>query len=57
MSLNYIYKEDKMKKLIYIIIAALLIIGSYKWQEWKLENIWGIQNPSFFQVWDSIGRK
>ena len=46
-----------MKKLIYIIILALLIFGSYKWQEWKLENIWGIQNPSFFQVWDSIGYK
>ena len=45
---------EKLMYMIIMIIVVLLIIGSYKWQEWKLENIWGIQNPSFYQVLDSM---
>ena len=38
-----------------LLLILLLLVGSYKWQEFKLKHIWGIENPSFFQVWDSMG--
>lgn len=47
-------KIDEYKVAIAIILAVsgLLMFGQYKWQEYKLEHIWGVKNPSFFQVWD-----
>ena len=38
-----------------LLFILLLLVGSYKWQEFKLKRIWGIENPTFFQVWDSMG--
>lgn len=43
--------------LVFGLIIFLLMFGKYKWQEFKLEHIWGIKNPSFFQVWDSMGNR
>lgn len=52
-------KDDKkfVETLIYVVVAILLIFISYKWHEWKLEHIWEIHNPSFFQVWDAMSYK
>lgn len=49
--------KSKYAGLLWIVVAILCIIGSYKWQEWKLEHIWGIENPSVLQVIDSMGNK
>lgn len=39
------------------IIVILMSIGSYKFHEWKLENIWNIENPTFLQVIDSVNNR
>ena len=38
-----------------LLLILLLLVGSYKWQEFKLKHSWGVENPTFFQVWDSMG--
>lgn len=43
--------------IILIILMTLLSFGSYQWQKWKLENIWDIKNPTFWQVMDSMNNK
>ena len=36
-----------------IIFTVVMLFGAYKIQEFKLKAIWGIENPTFFQVLDS----
>lgn len=46
--------------IIYIMLTIIIIlmsIGSYKFHEWKLENIWNIENPTFLQVIDSVNNR
>lgn len=49
--------KDFTKMAILILLMILLSFGSYQWQKWKLENIWDIKNPTFWQVMDSMNNK
>lgn len=31
-----------------LLLILLLLVGSYKWQEFKLKHIWGCRKPNVF---------
>lgn len=46
-----------LSKLILILFMGAILFCGYKFQEFKLKEIWGIENPTLFQVLDSYNGK